>query len=60
MEVPLRLKYRRLGRGHKQQKGGHNNQGTSLGKHVAHPLVFAFKRNGYKCEPKWNPKDVAA
>lgn len=57
MEIPLKLKYRRPGAGHKQQKGGHNNSGSSMGKHVAHPRVFAFIRNGYRCEAKWNPAE---
>jgi hypothetical protein len=56
VEIPLKLKYRRPGRGHQQHKGGGNNQGASMGKHAAHPDVPGFKRNKYKCEPKWNPK----
>lgn len=57
MEIPLKFKYRRKGRGHKQMKGGHNNSGSSMGKHVAHPLVPNFKRNNYRCEAKWNPAE---
>ena len=58
MEIPLKRKYR-TGKQYKQQKGGGNNQGTSMGKHVPHPHVPGFKRNGYRCEPRWNPKEAA-
>jgi hypothetical protein len=57
MEIRLKLKYR-TGKQHKAQKGGGNNQGSSQGKHMPHPDVFGFVRNGYKCEAKWNPKVV--
>lgn len=56
VEIPLKLKYRRKGWGCKKQKGGHNNSGTSMGKHAAHPDVHGFIRNNYRCEPKWNVK----
>jgi hypothetical protein len=59
MEIPLKFKYRRPGRGHQQHKGGHNNQGSSAGKHAAHPQVHGFVRNHYHCEPKWNPKETS-
>ena len=59
MEIPLKWKYRRPGRGHQQHKGGHNNSGTSMGKHIPHPLVHAFRRDGYKCEPRWNPREAS-
>lgn len=55
--MPLKRKYRR-GKQYKSQKGGSNNQGSSFGKHMPHPLVHGFTRNGYKCEPRWNPKEV--
>lgn len=57
MEIRLKLKYRRNGAGHKQQRGGHNNSGSTMGKHMPHPHVFAFIRNNYRCEPKWNPAE---
>ena len=56
VELPLKLKYRRPGRGHKQQRGGHNNSGVSNGKHAAHPDVPGFRRKKYRCEARWNPK----
>lgn len=60
MEIRLKWKYRRPGNGHQQHKGGSNNNAPSMGKHTPHPNVFAFKRNNYRCEPKWNPKEAAA
>lgn len=54
VNVPLKLKYR-AGKVYKGQHGSHGgNHGTSAGKHLPHPDVFAYRRNGYRCEPKWN------
>ncbi len=52
----LALKYRRTPTG-KRMAGGHNNGGSSLGKHMPHPDVHGFRVHGYKCEPRWNPAE---
>jgi hypothetical protein len=41
-----------------RQAGGHNNGGTSIGKHAAHPMVHGFIRDGYRCDPRWNRPEV--
>ena len=57
MEIPLKLKHRARKPGARRGKGNYNgNSGVSAGKHTAHPDVFAYRRNGYRCEPKWTPK----
>lgn len=56
VEIPLKLKYRTAGKAARQGRGNvGGNSGTSAGKHMPHPDVFAYRRNGYKCEAKWNP-----
>jgi hypothetical protein len=53
----LKLKHRMRKTCARGRGGNYNgNSGTSNGKHVPHPDVFAFRRNGYRCEAKWNPK----
>ena len=56
-EIRLRQKYRTrkpVGGGRRSNYNG--NSGTSAGKHTPHPAVPGYRRNGYKCEPGWNPK----
>jgi len=57
VEIKLRKKYRepKSMAGHKAKNYAGNN-GTSAGKHTAHPDVIGFRRKGYKVEAKWNPK----
>ena len=53
----LKLKYRarkKVTRGRASNYNG--NSGSSNGKHIPHPSVPGFRREGYRCEPKWNPK----
>lgn len=59
IEIRLKAKYRQGGRWPSSCKGGGNNQGSSMGKHMPHPQVHGFKRNHYKCEPRWNPREGA-
>lgn len=59
VEIPLKWKYRRRGVGHKRQKGGHDNNRSSMGKHTPHPNVHGFRRNNYRCEPRWNPREAS-
>jgi len=54
VEIPLKARYRTPGAGHQQHKGGHSNQSASAGKHTGHPDVHGYRRNHYRCEPKWN------
>ena len=57
MEIRLKLKYRCRKPGGRKGRGNvSGNSGSSEGKHTPHPDVFAYKRNGYKCEPRWNPR----
>lgn len=56
IELPLKLKYRQPGNGKRQHGNYNGNSGHSAGKHTPHPQVHAYRRNGYRCEPKWNPK----
>ena len=59
MEIRLKAKYRTAGKIKRSGRGNYNgNSGTSAGKHTAHPDVHGYRRNGYKCEPKWNPKQA--
>jgi hypothetical protein len=61
VQIPLKLKYRNRKGGSRGGKGAYGgNSGTSMGKHVAHPLIHGFKRHGYRCEPKWNRHDQPA
>ena len=57
VEIKLRRKYRepKSMAGHKAKNYAGNN-GTSAGKHTAHPDVIGFRKKGYKVEAKWNPK----
>lgn len=52
-----RLRAKRRNVSPTSQHGGHNNNRSTMGKHIAHPHVFAFQRNNYRCEPKWNPAE---
>lgn len=57
MSVEVKLKLKRKYRAHKPVAGGSartGNSGVSNGKHVARPDVHGFRRNGYRCEAKWN------
>jgi hypothetical protein len=54
--VKLKLKYRTRRPGNKRRPAYDGNHSSSAGKHTAHPDVFAYRRNGYRCEPKWNVK----
>jgi len=57
VEIKLRRKYRepKSMASHKAKNYAGNN-GTSAGKHTAHPDVIGFRKKGYKVEAKWNPK----
>lgn len=56
IEIPLKAKYRQP-KQYKRQHGNYNGRNrASAGKHTPHPVVHAYRRNGYRCEPKWNPK----
>lgn len=60
VEIPLKAKYRTRKPSRRRGRGNYNgNSGTSAGKHTAHPDVHGYRRNNYRCEPKWNvaPKD---
>jgi hypothetical protein len=50
----IRAAYRDRKPGGKAGGKASGNAGTSAGKHSAHPDVPGYRRNGYKCEPKWN------
>jgi hypothetical protein len=60
IEIPLKLKHRRRKQSARRGGGNYNgNSGVSNGKHIAHPTIHGFRRNGYRCEPKWNRHDTA-
>jgi hypothetical protein len=50
----------RTGKLYQSQGGGHNNGGTSFGKHMPHPAVPGFRKHGYKCEASWNRPEKKA
>lgn len=57
VEIQLREKYRNGGKVRRDSRGNYSgNSGVSAGKHTSHPNVHGYRRNGYKCESKWNPK----
>jgi hypothetical protein len=58
-EIPLKRKYTERKPARRRGRGNYNgNSGVSAGKHTGHPDVFGYRRNGYRCEPKWNLKPV--
>lgn len=58
VEIRLKAKYRerkRVGGGGRANYNG--NSGRSAGKHTPHPDVPGYRREGYRCEPKWNHRE---
>lgn len=61
MEIQLKFKHRNpvnLTRARRVSQHVSDNNRASFGKHTPHPDVFAFRRNGYRCEARWNPRIV--